>query len=138
MRGPSPYSLFVVETDDELRWVTMGINSGRGSLKEDVYFIPIRPGEFESVGVSVGKTLGDTRCHIANDLHREFVAEEEQLRQLCHKVMEARRAVLSLRSSELVHWESQTREEGCLAVKDSPGCKVVRCRAPDAGGRRLA
>jgi hypothetical protein len=40
LRDSSPYSLFLVQSDEDLRRVTMGINGGRSSLREDVNFLP--------------------------------------------------------------------------------------------------
>jgi hypothetical protein len=99
LRDPKPYSLFQVATDEELRRVTMGVNSGRDSLKEDVAYIPILAEELETAGIRVDQTAGDTRCVLANRLHRDIPAEDASLRNLCRMILQANRSVLSLSSS---------------------------------------
>src|SRR4051812_42928176 len=48
---PKPYSLFRVETDEELHRVVIGLNGGRPSLISDSDFIAVLPGELEAVGI---------------------------------------------------------------------------------------
>ena len=135
LRDPKPYSLFQIATDDDLRRVTMGVNSGRDSLKEDVAYIPILPEELIAAGIPVDQSIGDTRCHLANRLHRDIPAQEAQLRTLCRTIIEANRSVLSLKRNQLVSWETQTKAEGCLAYKHSANCLVPECNppSPDSG-----
>jgi hypothetical protein len=110
-----------------LRRVTMGVNSGRGSLKEDVAYIPILADELAAAGIRVDQTAGDTRCHLANRLHRDIPAEDASLRNLCRMILQAQRQVLSLKRNQLIAWEEKTKAEGCLADKGSARCSVPDC-----------
>lgn len=63
---PNPYSLFRVETDEELERVVIGLNGGRPSLTIDSDFIALQPIELIDAGVEPEQTLGNTLCGIAN------------------------------------------------------------------------
>jgi hypothetical protein len=127
LRDVSPYSLYLVGSDEDLKRVTMGINGGRSSLTEDVNYLPILPAEFESAGIEVNKSPGDTRCRIANDLHYDFSADEEQLIRLCQTIVDANRLILPLKRNQLAPWSQQTKDDGCLSFRESTKCNAAAC-----------
>lgn len=127
LQDPKPYSLFQVASDEDLRRVTMGINGGRGSLREDVHYIPILPTDLSAVRIDPSLSTGDTRCHLANRLHFDIAAEPDQLRDLCRTLLHEERKVLSMKRNQLEPWAEQTRSEGCLADRESAECKVSGC-----------
>ena len=139
LRDPKPYSLFQVATDEELRRVTMGVNSGRGSLKEDVAYIPILAEELAAAGIRVDQTVGDTRCVLANRLHRDIPAEDASLRNLCRMILQAQREVLSRNAINLSPGKrrrkrkaaSPTRIRRNVPSPTAPACRAVNGDSAD-------
>ena len=122
-----PYSLFRVSDDEELRRVTMGINGGRASLREDVFYVPILPNELTDAGIAFSQTPGDTSCRMANRLHFDADASEDQLSRLCRQLIHSSREILPLKKSRLTPWVELVRSEGCLADATSENCNVSGC-----------
>jgi hypothetical protein len=128
LRDPKPYSLFRAVSDDDFRRITMGINGGRSSLKEEVAYIPILPEELAEFAIDVVQGAGDTLCRAANRIHFDMPADETQLNALCKKLIDNARPVISLRRNQLADWESMAKAEGCLADRNSIECKVADCQ----------
>ena len=124
---PNPYSLFRVETDEELRRIVIGLNGGRPSLTIDSDFIPLLPVDFIDAGVEPEHSFGDTRCGIANALHYDIPATPEQLTHICHALIEQQRKVVHLSKAMLKPLAEQARSDGCRVVAESQGCTVADC-----------
>jgi hypothetical protein len=124
---PKPYSLFRVETDDELHRVVIGLNDGRPSLTCDSDFIAILPTELESVGIDAWHSTGDTLCRFANALHYDISAEDDQLLTMCRWMIGQGREAIHLTKGMTRPMADKAQEDGCLVVPASPGCRVARC-----------
>ena len=84
-RKTYPYSVYLVESDEELHRVIIGMNGGRESLTAESHFVAIHPHELKATGIRVDHTPdgGMTRCRFANSLHYDLTPEDYQLRALC-------------------------------------------------------
>ena len=58
----SPFSVYLVHTDEDFQRVVIGMNGGRLSLTSDSDFIGLLPSDLEAVGVSAERSDGATLC----------------------------------------------------------------------------
>ena len=124
---PGPFSLFLVASDDDLGRVAVGYNGGRASLTADLDWLPIRPAELVAAGGTVRQTVGDTRCHYTNARHYDLTAGSPELERLCRYLLEANRAVLSMRKNQFRPWVERATADGCRVVPASAGCRAAGC-----------
>lgn len=124
---PKPYSLFKVESDEELQRVVIGLNGGRPSLTCDSDFIAILPCELAAAGIYATRTAGDTLCRFANALHYDIPAEDSQLLALCRGLIGQGRQVIHFTKGMTRPLAAIAQTDSCLAVPDSPGCRLARC-----------
>lgn len=122
-----PYSLFRVESDEDLQKVVIGLNGGRPSLTCDSDFIAILPSELAAAGILATRTAGDTLCRFANALHYDIPAEDRQLLALCRGLIDRGRPVVHLTKGMTRPLAAIAQADGCLAVPDSSGCRLARC-----------
>ena len=128
LRDPNPYSLFRVETDEELRRIVIGLNGGRPSLTIDSDFVPLLLTDLIDAGVEPKPALGETLCGIANLLHYDLRATPHQLACVCHAVIKQQRRMVHISKSMLRPLAEQARKDGCRVVPDSQGCLVQGCQ----------
>src|SRR5205085_1562101 len=55
-------SIYLVQNDDDLRRVALGMNAGRDSLKEAVPFVAFLPAELEAAEIRANQTPGNLPC----------------------------------------------------------------------------
>jgi hypothetical protein len=125
-----PYSVYLVQSDEDLHRVIIGMNGGRQSLASESYFIALQPDDLDAVGLHAVHTPaeGTTRCRYANSLHYDICASEPEIVVLClHLFRDGRRVrYISKGSTKLLIPAAEA--SGCYAaVKDSAGCRVDVC-----------
>jgi hypothetical protein len=130
LRDEKPYSLYRVETDEDFHWTVMGLNGGRPSLTIDSDFIAILPEEFAALAITPEASVGETLCRYANALHHDFHAEEQQLHDLCDRLMQQDRPVIHLTRGMLQPLKKKAELMNCLVIPGSPGCNHTRCASP--------
>jgi len=123
----SPFSVFLVETDEDFHRVVIGMNGHRPSPTAESDFIAMFPGDLEAVGVRAERCPGVTLCAYANALHHDIPAKDEQLFAICRLLIERDLAPIHLSKGKIRPLVVRATEEGCLAVPNSSGCKVERC-----------
>lgn len=123
----SPYSVYRVQTDEELQRVVIGMNGGRLSLTVDSDFIALLPDDLEAVGVRAERCDGVTLCRFTNALHYDLPAEDGQLLDLCRGLIRRGSTVIHLTKGMLKPLAERARSEGCLVTLDATKCRVERC-----------
>ena len=131
-RKSSPYSVYLVGTDEELHRVIIGMNGGRESLTAESHFIAIRAEELEAAGIRVEHTPGEgvTNCRFPNSLHHDLTAEDDQLETLCLGLIASGRKPATLTKGRTKAIVPEAEALGCLAVPASTTCSHPRCAAP--------
>jgi hypothetical protein len=129
-RHTHPYSVYLVRSDEDLRRVIIGMNSGRQSLSSESYFIALYPDDLGVIGLRADHTPeeGATACKVANSLHHDIVAYESEIAALCvHLFRDGRRVqYFSKGRTKLLIPEAEAI--GCYAaVRDSTGCLIDAC-----------
>lgn len=81
-------SVFRVENAVDLYRVAIGLNSGRGSLAEQLELLGITSKDLESAGLSVEQTPGDTACLHANARHYDLIHDEAAIERLVRQLIE--------------------------------------------------
>jgi hypothetical protein len=123
----SPFSVYLVHTDEDHQRVVIGMNGGRISLTSDSDFIGLLPSDLEAVGVSAEPSDGATLCRFANALHHDISARDDQLLTLCRLLLHQGRKLIHISKKSIKTLEERARVEGCLVIRESQGCKVDRC-----------
>jgi hypothetical protein len=123
----SPFSVYLVSTDEEFQKVVIGMNGSRPSLTADSDFIAILPSDLEAVGLSAEPRKGETLCRFANSLHHEISAQADQLLAMCLRLLHQSRELIHLSKGMIRPLEAIAKAEGCLVIRESQGCKVDRC-----------
>jgi hypothetical protein len=120
-------SVYLINTDDDLRRVVLGMNAGRDSLKEAVPLVAFLPTEFESVGIQVTQTPGNLPCDYANKLHHDLVATDTQLVQLCERAMRSGRVSGNCSKGSMNDIIERATREKCRTVTKEGNCQVTAC-----------
>lgn len=81
-------SVFRVEDAIDLYRVAIGLNSGRGSLAEQLELLGITSSDLESAGVTVEQTPGDTSCLHANARHYDLIHDDAAIERLVRRLIE--------------------------------------------------
>src|SRR3954464_6277383 len=123
----SPFSVFVVNSDEDLQRVVIGMNGGRLSLSSDSGFVALLPEDLAAAGVDAVPCPGVTLCRLANALHHDIPAEDDQLLALCLRLLQQKRQLIHLHKKLIRPLEERARAEGCKVVPESTGCKVQHC-----------
>lgn len=133
---PNPYSLYRVESDNELRRVSVGYNGvrDRDRLHADLDWLTIRADELAAADIEPTRTAGTTLCGFANARHYDIPADAERLAELCRALIAANRPLVSLRKGRLKPWVETGRTEGCPVHPGSTGCTVSECLAVVTAG----
>lgn len=120
-------SLYLIESDDDLRRVALGLNAGRDSLKEAICFVALLPDELSQCGISAMPTPGTLTCPAANRLHHDTTPTVEQLTQLCDLAMKNGRDVGHCSKGMMNDVIDRAKSEKCLLVDASGPCTVGSC-----------
>ena len=123
----SPFSVFVVNTDEDLQRVVIGMNGGRTSLSSESNFVALLPEDLDAAGVKAVPCPGKTLCRLANALHHDIPAQDQQLLALCLRLLREKRQLIHLPKRRIKPLEDRARAEGCKVVPESTGCKVPHC-----------
>jgi hypothetical protein len=117
------FSVYLLEKDEDLHRVALGLNANRSSLTETLALVGFFKHELEFCGISLVLSLGDTRCSGANRRHFDFSATAEQLTALCHNAMQAGRNAGRLNKPHMRPIIEKAGQNGCRAVvADSERC----------------
>ncbi|MCC5786070.1 MAG: hypothetical protein JJU33_05155 [Phycisphaerales bacterium] len=81
-------SVFKVENADDFYRVAIGLNSGRGSLKEQLEILGITPGDIEASGLALEQTPGDTDCLHANARHYDIIHDDAAIERLVRRLVD--------------------------------------------------
>lgn len=122
-------SVYLVECDDDLRRVALGLNAGRDSLKEAVAFVAFLPAEIRSLGIQCDHTPGNANlpCPHANSLHHDLVATDDQLMTLCESAMKAGREAGNCSPGAMKEAFAEAEKENCRTVSQTGNCQVAKC-----------
>ena len=123
----SPFSVYLVRTDEDFQRVVIGMNGGRLSLTADSDFIGLLPGDLDAVGIGAERSEGATLCRLTNALHHDIPAEDDQLLALCKRLLEQGRRLIHVPKKSIKPLEERARAEGCLVIRESQECKADRC-----------
>lgn len=123
----SPFSVYLVQTDEDFQRVVIGMNGGRSSLTSDSDFIALLPSDLEAVGVSAVRYEGATLCRLTNALHHDIPAKDDQLLAMCRRLLQQRRELIHVPKRRIKPLEERAIAEGCLVVRESKGCRADRC-----------
>lgn len=127
LQAEQDISIYLVNTDEDLRRVALGMNAGRDSLKEAIPFVAFLPAEFESLDIRAMQTSGGLPCTHANRLHHDIVATDDQLIRLCEMAMKSGRVAGNCSRGEMKEVIDRATEEHCLTVRPDGPCKVPNC-----------
>ncbi len=126
----SPFSLFLVNTDDDFHRVILGIGSKRRSPFSDAYFLPILPCDLDSVGLTPTQIdAAELDCPIAKRLHYHLESNEDQLLKLCTRLLLQQRPKVTLKEKAITMLGPKATEDGCLSLSSSLRCIVSGCDA---------
>lgn len=117
------YSVFLVENDDDLHRVLLGLNSTRQKLTERIPVVAFLPDELQSFGITMERTDGKTLCLHANQLHFDIIAQRDHLTALCEQAMSASRSAANVTKNQLKALVEPLGLFGCHAVGKSSSCQ---------------
>jgi hypothetical protein len=121
-------SIYLVNNDDDLRRVALGMNAGRDSLKEPVPFVAFLPAELGAAAIQASPTPGNLPCAHASGLHHDIQATDDQLAQLCATAMQKGRVVGNCSKGMMTEVIAEATKEHCRAVTDEGICLVDTCK----------
>jgi hypothetical protein len=117
------FSVYVLEGDDDLHRVALGLNANRDSLTEALDLVGFSRQELAACGIKPVQSAGETKCSGANRRHFDVFASELQLAELCGSAMQAGRTVGRLKKSDMRPIVEKATQDGCrAAVADSEHC----------------
>jgi hypothetical protein len=123
----SEISVYLVSTDEDLRRIALGLNAGRGSLREAVPLIAFLPAELEKLNIQVNQTAGNLPCSHANRLHRDIIATDDQLTELCQTAMNSGRIAGNCSPGMMKEIVDLATKENCRTVITIGLCTVTEC-----------
>lgn len=127
-------SVYLLNTDEDFRRVAIAMNANRDSLHETIAFITFQPSDLEAVGIPAPlQSIGDLKCDHANALHRDMMATDFQLGQLCTRLMNAGREAARCSGGMMKEAEKLALGENCKSVPNVLQCGVNNCKPPDGG-----
>ncbi len=119
----SGISLFLVNSDSDLRRVALALNEYTVSPRQRLTLLPIRPEELSAAGVGYEQTLGASKCPVAADLHYDMTGGKQELVRLCRLLLDAKRDVGGCSRGNMKLALELSKAEGCfVAVPDSASC----------------
>lgn len=81
-------SVFKVDNAEDFHRIAIGLNSGRGSLKEQLDILGITSADIEASGLRLEKTEGETACLHANERHYDLIYDEAAIEWLVRHLIE--------------------------------------------------
>jgi hypothetical protein len=123
----SPFSVYLVQTDEDFQRVVIGMYGGRTSLTSDSDFVALLPSDLEAVGVNAEPCEGETLYRFTNALHHDIPAEDDQLLAMCMRLLLQQRQLIHIPKRAIRPLAERAKAEGCLVIPESDGCKVERC-----------
>jgi hypothetical protein len=122
-RSEKKFSLYLVSTFDELKRVTVGLNSFRRRLKEQVDFIAFTRDELDGIQACLLDAVGATGCDTANRLHVDIqIADYAKCVELCEEVMGRERTSFRVSKKDAKSWANELELFGCLAFQNNQNC----------------
>lgn len=126
---PEPQiSVFLINSDEDLRRVALGLNAGRDSLREAVAFVAFLPSELQANAVQPSKTPGNLPCGHANNLHHDIVATDEQLTKLCETAIENGRVAGNCSQGMMKDVIAESTKEERRTITQEGACGVTSCQ----------
>ena len=120
----STFSFYRVETVTQLAQVAIGLNSKRGSLREQIDFVPFT--EAEISGLRLVQNKGETECDAANKLHVDVVAGIQELSAMCEMAMKNKRLAGRLSKNWIAGKLNEPQLSNCHAItKTKTSCICV-------------
>jgi len=117
------FSVYLLEKDEDLHRVALGLNGNRDSLTETLVLVGFYEQELASCGISLVPSRGATKCSGANRRHFDFSADEQQLTKLCSDAIQAGRGSGRLSKSHMRPIIDRANQDRCRAVvTDSEHC----------------
>lgn len=117
-------SVFRVENAIDLCRVVIGLNSGRGSLAEQLELLGITSSDLESAGVSVEQTPGDTACIHANAHHYDLIHDDAAIERLVRLLVENGRQDHRYKRHQMKLAAETALAIGCRATESElPSCE---------------
>lgn len=121
----SQFSLYQVNSDDELKRVVVGLNSYRQRLRDKIDFVAFTHAEITTAGLSIVDSPGNTLCDAANRLHVDIVAPSPghaAFRRLCAKVVEAHRPTFRISRVKAREMVGELKQYGCHVFEANTDC----------------
>src|SRR5260370_30425541 len=112
----SDVSLWRVENDEELIFVTIAINEGRSSLHEIIDFLTVLPSELTQARIEPREEPGITSCEPAKSLHFDVAVDDQTLTELLRILILARRPLGRCAKSDMRKVEEMAKQYGCFAA----------------------
>lgn len=127
-RHTSPFSLFLVESDDDFRRILMALNGNRHDPRDKLDLVGFAPAELGNAGWTGVPTPGNTRCGLANARHFDWTATRDQLVALCRAVILTGREAVRISKKTMADVVTAATAESCQAAPGIiPPCRVVGC-----------
>jgi len=118
-----PVSLWRINSNMELRRVTIAINESRQVFHEKLDLLPILPDEIASLGVMPLQTPGRSECPPAAGLHYDVTMNDTEAANLCRILIEAGRELGRCTPGQMKLAVEVSESEGCFAVSpESVSC----------------
>jgi len=123
--APGRYSVYRAESDIDLQRIAGGMNSRRGSLKENIDLVAFLPSELGTLAIHAECSLGETKCVAANKLHFDLLADRTALTKLCRNAMKAQRAATRVSKKDMATIIKTLESANCQVV--SVGNEACSC-----------
>ena len=120
------FSVFRIETDDDLRRVALAFNANRSSHIERLDLVAFTPVELRRCQIS-SENVPESRtpCDHANRRHYHLSATQAQLHNLCELAMTAGRQAVSLTTATMRDVVKAAEEDGCQIVSSDPDGECI-------------
>ena len=111
------FSVFRVDSDVDLRRITLAFNANRSSYTERLDLVAFTPDELQRCEIPAASAPeSGTRCDHANRRHCHISASTNQLRHLCELAMTAGRSAASLTTATMRDVVKAAEEDRCHIV----------------------
>lgn len=121
------FSIYLINTDEDLRRVTLGINAGRPSKTEVLPLVAFLPNEFANLRITLTQTPGNLYCGYANSLHYDFAADNAILANLCETAMKKGRLAGNCAKAMMKDALVEATKENCRSFDQNATCQVKTC-----------
>lgn len=120
------YSLWLINSEQDLICVASTLNANRGSPKEEIPFIWINQDDLEKVGLSL-QQIDEGKCLYAKKLHFNVTIEPEKARELCYLLMNNFEKSAKCKKTEMKKLVEVQTTYGCKAYDNHP--LVCQCES---------